>query len=63
VSHSGGAAGFSTWLGRFPSHGQSVAVLCNFDPVSATALARRVADPYLPPGGEARSSATRTCAA
>jgi CubicO group peptidase (beta-lactamase class C family) len=49
VSHSGGAAGFSTWLGRVPEHGLSVAVACNFDPVSATALAGRVADLYLPP--------------
>ena len=50
VSHSGGAAGFSTWMGRVPEHGLSVAVACNFDPVSATALAARVADLYLPPG-------------
>jgi CubicO group peptidase (beta-lactamase class C family) len=49
VSHSGGAAGYSTWLGRFTDHGLSVVVLCNFDPVSATALAGRVADLYLPP--------------
>ncbi|MHB1328184.1 MAG: serine hydrolase domain-containing protein [Gemmatimonadales bacterium] len=49
VSHSGGAAGFSTWLGRFTDHGLSVAVLCNFDPVSSTALAGRVADLFLPP--------------
>lgn len=49
VSHSGGAAGFSTWLGRVPEHGLSVVVTCNFDPVSATALARQVADLFLPP--------------
>jgi len=49
VSHSGGAAGFSTWMGRVPEHGLSVAVACNFDPVSATALAARVSDLYLPP--------------
>ena len=49
ISHSGGAAGFSTWLGRVPEHALSVAVACNFDPVSATALAGRVADLYLPP--------------
>ena len=49
ISHSGGAAGFSTWMGRVPEHGLSVAVTCNFDPVSATALAGRVADLYLPP--------------
>jgi CubicO group peptidase (beta-lactamase class C family) len=57
VSHSGGAAGFSTWLGRLPRQGLSVAVLCNFDPVSATALARRVADLYLPAGGEQAEAA------
>jgi CubicO group peptidase (beta-lactamase class C family) len=49
VSHSGGAAGFSTWMGRVPEHGLSVAVSCNFDPVSATALGGRVADLFLPP--------------
>ncbi len=49
ISHSGGAAGFSTWMGRVPEHELSVAVTCNFDPVSATALAGRVADLYLPP--------------
>lgn len=48
VSHSGGAAGYSAWLGRLPEHGLSVAVLCNFDPVSATDLAHRVADQFLP---------------
>ena len=48
VSHSGGAAGYSTWLGRFTDHGLSVVVLCNFDPVSTTQLAGKVADLYLP---------------
>ncbi|HEX8392828.1 MAG TPA: serine hydrolase [Longimicrobium sp.] len=48
VSHSGGAAGFSTWLGRLTEHGLSVAVLCNFDPVSATDLAHQVINAYLP---------------
>ena len=49
VWHSGGAAGYSTSLSRFTDHGLSVAVLCNFDPVSATALTGRVADVFLPP--------------
>ncbi|HEY1112593.1 MAG TPA: serine hydrolase domain-containing protein [Chitinophagaceae bacterium] len=49
VSHSGGAAGYSAWLGGLPEHGLSVAVLCNFDPVSATELAHKVADQFLPP--------------
>ena len=49
VSHSGSAAGYSAWLGRLPAEGLSVAVLCNEDAASATALARRVGDQFLPP--------------
>ena len=50
ISHSGGAAGFSTWMGRIPEHDLSVAVACNFDPVSATNLAGRIIDGvFLPP--------------
>jgi CubicO group peptidase (beta-lactamase class C family) len=62
IAHSGGAAGFSTWMGRFPEHGLSVAVACNFDPVSATALARRVAALYLP-ATSAESPQTQALAA
>lgn len=49
VSHSGSAYGYSAWVGRFTDHALSVAVACNFDPVSATALAGKVADVFLPP--------------
>lgn len=67
ISHSGGAAGFSTWMGRVPEHNLSVAVSCNFDPVSATNLAGRVIDNvYLPPADSAalaRWRATRPVAA
>lgn len=52
VWHSGGAAGYSAAMTRFPEHGLSVAVSCNFDPVSATALAARVADHFLPAPAE-----------
>ena len=48
VSHSGSAAGYSAWLGRLPAQGISIAVLCNADETSATALARRVGDQFLP---------------
>jgi CubicO group peptidase (beta-lactamase class C family) len=48
VAHSGGAAGYSSWIGRFPEHDLSVAVLCNVEPISATSLAHRVADLFLP---------------
>jgi len=61
VSHSGGAAGYSSWLGRFPERGVSVVVLCNFDPVSASALGGRVADLFLPPA-DARTQAQRPVA-
>lgn len=67
ISHSGGAAGFSTWMGRIPAHSLSVAVACNFDPVSATNLAGRVIDDvFLPPADSAalaRWRATRPVAA
>jgi CubicO group peptidase (beta-lactamase class C family) len=63
VSHSGGAAGFSTWMGHVPDHGLSVAVACNFDPVSATALARSVGELYLPPlSASARAEAVAAAA-
>ncbi|HEX8285926.1 MAG TPA: hypothetical protein VF588_21390 [Pyrinomonadaceae bacterium] len=48
TAHSGGAAGYSAWLGRLPAQGLSIAVLCNADVTSATALARSVADQFLP---------------
>jgi CubicO group peptidase (beta-lactamase class C family) len=48
VWHSGGAAGYHSWLGRLPAQGLSIAVLCNSDAMAATALARRVADQFLP---------------
>ena len=67
ISHSGGAAGFSTWMGRVPEHKLSAAVSCNFDPVSATALAGRIIDDvFLPPTDSAalaRWRATRPVAA
>ncbi|HEY0170072.1 MAG TPA: serine hydrolase [Pyrinomonadaceae bacterium] len=49
VSHSGGAGGYSTWLGFAPAQELSVAVLCNADAMDTSALAHRVADQFLPP--------------
>ena len=48
VSHSGSAAGYSAWLGRIPVEGLSIAVLCNADVTSASALAQRVGDAFAP---------------
>ncbi len=49
ISHSGGAAGYGTWLGRFTDHDLSIATLCNFEPVAVGQLTGRVADLFLPP--------------
>lgn len=49
VWHSGGAAGYHAWLGRYPEHGLSIAMLCNSDAVSTTALAHSIIDQFLPP--------------
>lgn len=57
VSHSGGAAGFSTWMGRVPGHALAVAVSCNFDPVSATNLAGRIIDDVFLPTPDSQALA------
>jgi CubicO group peptidase (beta-lactamase class C family) len=48
VWHSGGAAGYHSWLGRLPAQGLSIAVMCNSDAMAATALAHRVAEQFAP---------------
>jgi CubicO group peptidase (beta-lactamase class C family) len=63
VSHSGSAAGYSAWLGRLPAHGLSIAVLCNSDEASATALARRASDQFLPVAVAETAEAKTTAAA
>jgi CubicO group peptidase (beta-lactamase class C family) len=47
IGHSGGDAGYRTYLGRFPEHGLSVVVLCNGSTANPPALTRAVADVYL----------------
>ncbi|MXV16775.1 serine hydrolase domain-containing protein [Hufsiella ginkgonis] len=42
VWHSGGAAGYHTWIGRIPSQGLSIAITCNSDAMSATSVANRL---------------------
>lgn len=48
VSHGGADAGYRTWLGRFPEHRLDVVVLCNAASSNPSALARAVADVFLP---------------
>lgn len=60
VNHSGSTAGYRAFLTRYPDHGVAVAVLCNNATANATALARGVADLYLPasPASESATAAT-----
>ena len=54
VWHSGGSAGYGTWLGRYPEHNLSIAVTCNAgEAVSSRAVARRLFDLFVP-GAAAR---------
>lgn len=48
VWHSGGAAGYSTWLGRFSEQGLSIALMCNTDAMGTSNMAHRIASLYLP---------------
>ena len=48
ISHSGATAGYRAWLGRYPDQQLSIALLCNAGDANTTALARAVADQFLP---------------
>ena len=48
MSHTGGAGGYSTWLGRYPEHELSIAIQCNTDAMGTTAMARRIFGLYVP---------------
>lgn len=47
-AHSGSTAGYRAWLGRYPQHQLSIALLCNAGDADNRSLARQVADLYLP---------------
>jgi CubicO group peptidase (beta-lactamase class C family) len=49
VWHSGGAAGYSSLVGRLPEHGLSIAIMCNADEGARSAYASRIFDLFLPP--------------
>lgn len=54
VWHTGSAAGYKGWLGRFPEHGLSIAILCNSgDGTDQTGIAHRIADLFVPATGSA----------
>jgi CubicO group peptidase (beta-lactamase class C family) len=47
ISHSGGAAGYHSWLGRLPDQKVSVAVMCNSDAMGATTIAHRIIELFV----------------
>ncbi len=47
ITHTGATSGYRAYLGRFPDHGLSVAVLCNVANVNPGGLGSQVADIYL----------------
>jgi CubicO group peptidase (beta-lactamase class C family) len=47
ISHGGATAGYRAWLGRIPSKGLSVAILCNAASANAPQFAYRIARLYL----------------
>lgn len=49
IGHPGATGGYRAWLGRYPTQRLSVALLCNAGDADSTALARKVADIFLPP--------------
>ncbi|HEX8253937.1 MAG TPA: serine hydrolase domain-containing protein, partial [Thermoanaerobaculia bacterium] len=50
VWHTGGSAGYKSFLGRYPEHGLSIAILCNAgEEADRVAFARRIFDLYVPP--------------
>jgi hypothetical protein len=47
VSHSGGTAGYRSWLARYPDQGLSIALLCNTSAANTVDLGHRMAEVYL----------------
>ena len=48
VSHAGATGGYHTFLGRYPTVGLSVALLCNAGSINTEEMGPRVADLFLP---------------
>lgn len=47
ISHGGATGGYRAWLGRYPAHGLSIAMLCNASNADS-GMAQRVAGLFLP---------------
>lgn len=54
IWHSGSADGYKSWLGHYPEHGLSIAIMCNSgDGTDRTAFAHRIFDLLLPEAAQA----------
>ncbi|MCY3969342.1 MAG: serine hydrolase [Acidobacteria bacterium] len=54
IAHSGGTAGYRSWLARYPDRDRlSLALLCNHGDISTVAVGHRVIDVFLGPADEA----------
>ena len=62
IWHSGGSAGYGTFLARFPEHGLSIASMCNAgEAATGGAYARRIFDLFVPaPAASATDAAAAT---
>jgi CubicO group peptidase (beta-lactamase class C family) len=58
VSHAGATGGYHTFLGRYPTVGLSVALLCNAGSINTEEMGPRVADLFLPAPPAASASST-----
>lgn len=57
VYYTGSAEGYKSWLGRYPEHGLSIAILCNSgDGTDRTAFAHRLFDMFVPNAPAAQSN-------
>ncbi len=63
VWHTGGSAGYGTYLGRFPEQGLSTAVMCNAgESAEASLYARRIFDVFVPASVGASAAANNATA-
>lgn len=63
VSHAGATGGYHTFLGRYPTVGVSVALLCNAGSINTEEMGPRVADLFLPAPPPASAPAPSPAAA
>src|ERR1700733_4636267 len=48
ISHTGSTAGYSPFLGRYPTHSLSIAMLCNVSDINTSVYGHAIADIWIP---------------